>query len=46
MYATNLYEFGHLINPETFNTSIVQPEMYEIFTTYDMYKLYEIWNTV
>lgn len=32
MYATNVQYFGHLVNPETFNTSLVRPEMYEIVT--------------
>ncbi len=35
MYATNTQYFGHLINPESFNTSLIRPEMYEIFTNYE-----------
>lgn len=31
MYATNLQEFGHLINPSGFNISKIKPEMFEIF---------------
>lgn len=31
MYATNMHEFGHLINPDNFNTTLIRPEMYEIF---------------
>lgn len=39
MYATNMEEFGHLINPDSFNTSLIRPEMYEIFTNYEVNKL-------
>ncbi len=32
MYATNMDHFGHLINPDNFNTSLTRPEMFEIMT--------------
>ena len=32
MYATNMDNFGHLINPENYNISLVRPEMFEIIT--------------
>lgn len=35
MYATNMHQFGHLVNPDTFNITITRPEMYEIFTNPD-----------
>jgi hypothetical protein len=30
MYGTNMDYFGHLVNPDSFNTSLVRPEMFEI----------------
>ncbi len=36
MYATNMQHFGHLVNPETFNTSLIRPEMYEILTNFEV----------
>lgn len=30
MYATNRHIFGHLIDPDNFNTSLPRPEVYEI----------------
>ena len=36
MFGTNMEYFGHLINTETFNVSLIRPEMYEIFTNYDV----------
>lgn len=35
MYATNMDFYGHLINPDNFNTSLTRPEMYEIFDNPD-----------
>ena len=31
MYIDNDMNYGHLIDPENFNTSLTQPEVYEIF---------------
>lgn len=31
MYVSNRLEFGHLVNPETFNTSLASPEIYQLF---------------
>lgn len=36
MYATNMEYFGHLINPDSFNTSKIRPEMFEIQTNFDV----------
>ena len=36
MYATNMHQFGHLINPDGFNTTLTRPEMYEIFNNFDV----------
>ena len=30
MYGTNMDSFGHLINPENYNTNLIRPEMFEI----------------
>jgi hypothetical protein len=30
MYATNLHDFGHLVNQEEFKISRTRPDMYEI----------------
>lgn len=32
MYVSNYHEFGHLINADTFDTSHVHNELYEIYT--------------
>lgn len=31
MFISNEENFGHLIDPENFNTSLTHPELYEIF---------------
>jgi hypothetical protein len=31
MFITNEMNYGHLIDPENFNVSLNQPELYEIF---------------
>jgi ABC-type enterochelin transport system permease subunit len=31
MYITNEMNYGHLIDPENFNISLIQPELYEVF---------------
>ncbi|UJR36254.1 hypothetical protein I4U23_028985 [Adineta vaga] len=31
MYLHNEYDYGHLIDPDSFNTSLIIPELYEIF---------------
>ncbi len=31
MYMNNEMNYGHLIDPENFNISLPQPELYEIF---------------
>jgi procollagen-lysine,2-oxoglutarate 5-dioxygenase len=31
MYASNRLDFGHLVNPETFDVTRAEPEMYQIF---------------
>lgn len=36
MYGTNLDYYGHLINTDTFNTSLIRPEMYQIFENFDV----------
>ena len=36
MYGTNMDYFGHLVNPDGFNTSLVRPEMYEIFNNLEV----------
>ncbi len=35
MYGTNIEYFGHLIELENFNTSLIRPEMYEIKSNYE-----------
>jgi hypothetical protein len=36
MYGTNMEYFGHLINPDSFNTSLIRPEMFEILTNFEV----------
>ena len=36
MYGTNMQVFGHLINPDGFNTSKIRPEMFEIFNNFEV----------
>jgi hypothetical protein len=36
MYGTNLDYYGHLINTDTFNTSLIRPEMYQIIENFDV----------
>lgn len=31
MYVSNQHDFGHLINPETFDMKLAAPDMYQIF---------------
>ena len=31
MYLTNEMNYGHLIDPENFNVSLVEPELFEVF---------------
>lgn len=31
MFITNELNYGHLIEPDNFNISLIQPELYEIF---------------
>lgn len=31
LYVSNRLDFGHLVNPETFDITLVEPEMYQIF---------------
>ncbi|XP_034933747.1 procollagen-lysine,2-oxoglutarate 5-dioxygenase isoform X1 [Chelonus insularis] len=41
MYVSNRLEFGHLVNPEYFNTQYTNPDVYEIFNNkYDWEKRY------
>lgn len=42
MYATNMEYFGHLINPDSFNTSKIRPELYEIASNFDVSLLDEL----
>lgn len=35
MYATNMDYFGHLVNPDSFNTSLIRPEMFQIIDNFD-----------
>ncbi len=35
MYGTNIEYFGHLIELDNFNTSLIRPEMYEIKANYE-----------
>jgi hypothetical protein len=37
MYATNMEYFGHLVNPDNFNQSLIRPEMFEIFINFEVY---------
>lgn len=30
IYVTNRIDFGHLVNPETFDTTLTNPEMYQL----------------
>lgn len=32
LYVTNLEDYGHLVNPETFDTSRTNPDLYELFS--------------
>ena len=32
IYATNMHHFGHLVNTDTFNTSRIRPEFYEVIS--------------
>lgn len=32
MYLSNLEEYGHLINAETFDTKLINPDVYELLT--------------
>lgn len=31
MYVSNLHDFGHLVNPETYDITRAAPDMYQIF---------------
>ena len=31
MYVTNLHDYGHLLNPETYDTSHLHGDMYQMF---------------
>lgn len=31
LYVSNRIDFGHLVNPETFDVTRTEPEMYQIF---------------
>lgn len=31
LYVSNRLDFGHLVNPETYDITLVEPEMYQIF---------------
>lgn len=31
MYVHNEIKYGHLIDPDNYNTSLIVPELYEIF---------------
>lgn len=31
MYVSNRLDFGHLINPDTFDITVADPDMYQIF---------------
>ena len=32
IYLTNEIEYGHLVDPDNYNTSLILPELYEIFS--------------
>ena len=36
IHVTNMNAFGHLVNADTFNTSRLVPEMYEIIANLDV----------
>jgi hypothetical protein len=38
MYATNMEYFGHLINPDNFNTSLIKPELFEMSSNFEDWK--------
>lgn len=38
MYINNEIHYGHLIDPDNFNTSYIIPELYEIFNNLDDWK--------
>jgi len=38
MYGTNKEFYGHLVNQDSFNTSLIRPEMYQIFENFDDWK--------
>lgn len=41
LYVTNLEDYGHLVNPETFDTSRTNPDLYELFSNrYDWEQRY------
>lgn len=35
-----MHYFGHLVNPDGFNTSLIRPEMYEIFNNFQVWISY------
>lgn len=42
MYGTNIEYFGHIISTDTFNTSLIRPEMYEIASNFQVNSLFNI----
>lgn len=32
MYVSNLEEYGHLVDPDSFDPKLTHPDMYELFT--------------
>ncbi|KAL7675333.1 hypothetical protein ACOME3_001596 [Neoechinorhynchus agilis] len=39
MWATNLHSYGHLVDPESFNSTALHPELYEIFSNLEDWKV-------
>lgn len=31
MYVTNIMDYGHLVNPESYDITLTEPDMYQIF---------------
>ena len=36
LYLTNDMSYGHLVEPDNFNTSLIQPDLYEIFNNLEV----------
>ena len=36
IYLTNDMNYGHLVEPDNYNTSLIQPDLYEIFNNLEV----------